>query len=337
MLPAAPATALLTYGDAPGAHVQLHVLLTGVQTNGLAVAAGLGELLAVGLYLFGVSRLARRGRRWSRRATASFVAGVAAVWVAVGSGLAAYDEVNVQMHVVQHILLMMVAPPLLALGKPVTLASQALPRRAQVGLLRAVHSRVLAAATFPVLTWFLYYGSMYVYFGDRSVYHYSTVHPLFHDATHLIFLTVGLLYWQPLLGSDPSRWRLPYPARVLIVFIGMPFEAFLGISLDMSNRPIDPINTLANTRAAGQTFWILAMAATAAALAVIARQWYRQLDRQTPREDRLAETQAVESAERAARLGVTPNREGWTVPEWRLAQIERQRLVTQRRAGPPDS
>ncbi len=241
------------------------------------------------------------------------------------------------MHVVQHVLLMMVAAPLIVMGKPLTLATQAARRTNQVRIIKVLHSRVVAALTFPVLTWFLYFGSMYAYFEDRSLYDYSVQHVLFHDATHLIFLTVGLLYWQPILGTDTSRWKMPPGVRILVTFIGMPFEAFLGISIYMTDQPIDPINSLENTKAAGQAFWILAMAASAVCIAVIAIRWYEQMERQTGREDRQADAQAHSSREAAARLGVTPQREGWTVPAWRLAQIQAQQARNARTpgSGPP--
>lgn len=321
-------TAFLTYGDAPSSHIQLHVVLQYVQTDPLALLAIAVEASAILAYLYGVRRLGRRGRHWSPWHTASFIAGVLCVWVAVGSGVAAYDEENVVMHVAQHVLLMMVAAPLIVLGKPLTLATQAARRVNQVRIIKILHSRAVAALTFPVLTWFLYYGAMYAYFEDRGLYDYSINHVLFHDATHFIFLTVGLLYWQPIIGTDPTRWKMPSGARILITFIGMPFEVFLGISIYMSRRSIDPINSLENTRAAGQAFWILSMAATTACIAVMAIQWYRQLQRQTPREDRHAQIQAEQSRQTAARLGIAPVPEGWTIPPWRLAQIQAQQART---------
>lgn len=324
--------AFLTYGDAPSSHIQLHVVLQYVQTGPLAFVADAFEATAIAIYLYGTRRLARRGRHWPPGATACFVAGVVCVWVAIGSGVAAYDEKNVVMHVAQHVLLMMVAAPLIVLGKPLTLATQAARRANQVRIIKVLHSRAVAALTFPVLTWFIYYGTMYAFFEDRGLYDYSIDHVLFHDATHLVFLTAGLLYWQPLIGTDPTRWKIPPAARILITFIGMPFEAFLGISIYLSSRPIDPINSLENTRAAGQAFWILAMAATAACVAVMAVQWYQQLQRQTPREDRQAQIQAEQSRQAAARLGVTPGRDGWTIPAWRLAQIQAQQSRAARAA-----
>lgn len=314
-------SALLSYGSAPSSALKAHILLAGVQTGPLAFLADAALVASIAWYLVSVRRLRARGHRWSTGATAAFLAGWVVVWIAVGSGLAAYDDVNVTLHVAQHLLLMMVAPPLLALGKPVTLAIQVSRRANQLRIVRVVNHPLVAAVTFPVVAWLIYYGVMYTYFLS-GVYDYSISHQLFHDATHLTFLVVGYLYWQPMIGADPSRWRLGYPTRVLSLFVGMPFEVFLGISITFMTRPIDPINTLANTRAGGYLFWIGSMTITSAVLAVILLRWYRKIERDTPREDRRAQAEAVESRARAEALGVTGLREGWTVPWWQLAQLE---------------
>lgn len=312
--------------------VSWHVLLTAFQRDPVSLLADALELAAVGAYAAGVRRLARRGRHWSAASTVAFVLGLLAIFVAIGSGLAAYDESNVTLHVLQHVLLMMVAPPLLALGKPVTLAVQALDRRHQVRLLRVVHSTALSLLQFPIAAWILYYGTMYLYF-LTPVYRYSLDHLWFHYATHGWFVVVGYLYWQPLVGLDPGRARLPYPARIGSLFLGMPFEAFLGVSIASMSRPIAPINTLADTHTAGNTLWILSMMLSGLCLAVLVVQWFRQLDRETPREDRRVEAATAENRARAAELGVSGLPEGFTVPPWRLAELEAEQARTTRPDG----
>lgn len=334
---------LIAYGTASSSTIRAHILLTGIQSDPLALAGNAVEIIAIVWYVAAIRRLTRRGRRWSPYATTAFVAGLISIWVAVGSGLAAYDEVNVTAQVIQHLVLMMVAPPLIALGKPITLASQAAQRRTQVALLQIVHSRVLAALTFPILTWFAYYGTMYAYFDNRGLYDYSISHPLFHDIVHVVFFAVGYLYWQPLVGSDPSRWRLPIIARAGSIFLGMPFEAFLGISISELTIPIDPINTLANTHSAGETFWAAAMLLSGLCLASVGLQMFRQLGKEAGREDRRIQAHSAEVKARTEQLGVEGLREGWTVPWWRLAQLEARQKTSrpqqqpERNAVRPDS
>lgn len=221
-------------------------------------AAGAGEALAVVLYILGVRRLALRGRHWSPSSTAAFITGIAAIWVAVGSPLANYDDVSAPVHVVQHALLMMIAPPLIAVGRPITLAIQAANRPIQVRIVKLMHSRTIASLTNPIAGWLLYYGAMYACFLDRHLYDYLLSHPLAHDASHFGLLVIGYLYWQPLIGGDPTRHRLAHRTRRASALGGTVAEVALGIAIITFSQPLDRINTLADTHAAGTVFLILA-------------------------------------------------------------------------------
>ena len=85
-------------------------------------------LLTTGLYLWGVLRLHRRGDRWPLGRTLSFVVvGMVAAALATVSGLAAYDDTLLSVHMAQHMILAMVVPLAMALGAPITLALRTLP------------------------------------------------------------------------------------------------------------------------------------------------------------------------------------------------------------------
>ncbi|MGA2521145.1 MAG: cytochrome c oxidase assembly protein, partial [Acidimicrobiales bacterium] len=137
--------------DAISPPVRLHTLLFGWQTDGLSLVAMAIELALAAWYVVSVRRLARRGRRWSRWRTASFLGATLLVVVAVQSGLAAYDDQVFAAHVVQHLLLMNFAPVLYALGAPMTLALQASNRPTQQRLLRILHYPLIEFVTNPVV------------------------------------------------------------------------------------------------------------------------------------------------------------------------------------------
>ena len=82
------------------------------------LAAGAAALL----YLCGVARIRTA---WPTRRTAAFVAGLACILIALDSGIDAYDERLLSVHMVQHMLLLLVAPLLLLSGRPVILALRA--------------------------------------------------------------------------------------------------------------------------------------------------------------------------------------------------------------------
>lgn len=311
---------MLAYVGAPTSVLHAGVLLTGFQTGTLALVTDALLVLTLASYLLGVRRLSRRGRFWPWPSMLAFSLGLFAVFVAIGSGLAAYEDANVTAHVLQHVLLMMIAPPLIALGRPVTLLVQAVNRTTQVKVLRVVNSGPVSWLTFPPLAWVLYYGSMYAFF-TTVIYAFSVRHPLFHDAMHAEGFLVGYLYWQPLVGLDPSRWRMSYPLRIATLFLGMPWEAFLGVTLISSAAPIASINTVTGTQAGGQTFWILAMLTNGLALSVLVRQWFRQLEREGPREDRRVLATYAEDQALAKELLTGEQSEGWTVPWWRLEEL----------------
>ncbi len=264
--------------------VQLHVLLTAVQTGTPAVVADAAEAAITVSYGLGVQRLRMRGRRWPLRRAAAFLAGIVAVWVAVGSGLASYDETSATLHMVQHVLLMMVAPPLLALGRPVLLLTQAADRTVQVGVAKFMRGRFVAAVTHPIVATPLYFTTMWVMLVDRRVYDYLIAHQPVHDLSHVVLLTVGLLYWPPLVAPDASAHRLSFQARMLLLLGSMPLEALPGGWMRFQATPIDPINTLADTHTAGEVFLVAATGACSVWLCTIAIQWFAFAVREERRE-----------------------------------------------------
>ncbi|HYI22855.1 MAG TPA: cytochrome c oxidase assembly protein [Candidatus Limnocylindrales bacterium] len=164
-----------------------------------------------------------RWRPWA------WYSGVAVLFVALSSPIATYDTTLFSAHMVQHLLMTMIAAPLLAIGAPITLllrVSSAATRRRWI--LPVLHSRLLRAISFPVVTWVIFAAVMWAS-------HFS---PLFdaaledeaaHLFEHALFLGAALLFWWPVVGADPSPWRLPHAARLGYLIIGLPFSSFLGL------------------------------------------------------------------------------------------------------------
>jgi len=254
-------------------------------------------LLAGGLYVQGVRRLALRGRRWPGGRTVAFLAGLVVVAFATQSGLAAYDTVRFSLHTLQHVLLGMAAPLLLALGAPVTLALQASGRAQQRVLLRVVHSRFVATVTHPLVGWALFAGTLFgLYFSP--LFELSLRNDLVHVAVHLHFLLVGVLFFWPAVGLDPSRHPLPHPARLLYVLLAIPFHTFLGLAVRSSEaRPlggdvygaVDGVTRaalLADQRLGAGLLWAVGDLLGLVAAAVVATRWMAAEDRRQQREDR---------------------------------------------------
>ncbi len=274
--------------------VRMGTLLTAWQHDWAVFLAAAGELLAVGWYLWSLRRLAARGRRWPAGRVVAFVAGLVVVVVAIQSGLASYDDTNFTAHVVQHLLLMNLAPPLLALGAPVTLALQSSRRATTTRLLKVLHSAPARFVTHPGVAAVMTVATMYAYF-LTPLYRLSLEHPLLHYYMHVHFLLAGCLYWWPIVGTDvlPRRWG--HGAKMLLLFAAIPWSSFLGIAILSTTSPIAPAHTLSDTRTGGGLLWAASELFTAAFLLVVFADWARADLRQAARNDR-----RLAAADRAA-------------------------------------
>jgi putative copper resistance protein D len=190
-----------------------------------------GTVWVAGLYVLGVWTLRSRGDHWPAGRTAAFlVGGVGSFYVATQSGLAAYDDTLLSAHMVQHMILSMVVPLFLALGAPVTLALRTLGKRPRGWLLVALHSRAAKVLTFAPLTFALYVASPWALYFTH--WYDATLHSDFqHEMMHVHLVLVGSLFFWPLLGVDPLPGRMSHPFRLLMIFLTLPFHAFLGVTI----------------------------------------------------------------------------------------------------------
>ena len=191
---------------------------------GLAVEVTLGTAYVVG------ARRARGRRAWPGSASAAFLAGLGALAVVLQSGLAAHDE-NYAVHVVQHVVLMTIAPLLLASAAPVTLLLRVVRPASARRVVSVLHSRLAralcgrrAAAHVPLE----YYGLMFVFL-LAPLQRLTARYELVHVSTHLLLLTCGLLFWVPMVGRDPAPWRPRATTRMVAVAAGLPLNAVLAV------------------------------------------------------------------------------------------------------------
>src|SRR6266513_6049473 len=205
-------------------------------------------VLAVGaLYLWGAWRVRRRhpARPWPWWRTGMFLAGLAVVVIATQSGIGAYDGVLFWDHMIQHLLLIMIAPLLLVVGQPATLLLHASRNPLHTWAKKVLRSRALAAITWPPFGVALYVG---VIVGTHLTGFMNLVetNSAIHDAEHALYLISGYLYFLPLIGREPIRWRISYPSRIFLLFIAMPVDAFTGLALGSEGR--NPFPGLADGR-----------------------------------------------------------------------------------------
>lgn len=268
-----------------------------------------GSVWVAGLYLYGVYVLRARGDSWPVGRTLSFVGlGMGSLWFATMSGLGAYDTVLLSVHMVQHMILSMMVPLFLALGAPVTLALRTLPARPRRWLLVVLHSRVAKVLSFPPLAFALFVLSPWaLYF--TGWYDATLQSTLLHEVMHVHLVLVGSLFIWPLVGTDPVPGRVSYPFRMMLIFLTLPFHAFLGVtimgqqdliagewyrSLPMSWLP-DPG---ADQQVAGGILWGAGDLIGLTFFAVLFVQWARSSMREATREDRRLDRLEAQAAAR---------------------------------------
>ncbi|MFI5613348.1 cytochrome c oxidase assembly protein [Amycolatopsis sp. NPDC051903] len=263
-------------------------------------------IVLAGLYLAGVRRLRKRGDAWPTGRIVAWLAGCVVILLATSSGIGRYSPAMFSVHMGNHMLLSMVAPVLLVLGGPVTLALRALPpagRDAPPGprewLLAAVHSPVSRFLTHPVVALLLFVGSFYaLYFSglfDAALnYHWA------HLAMNAHFLLAGYVFYWPVIGVDPAPRKIPPIGRLGMMFAAMPFHAFFGVILMNMQTVIGQEfytslrlpwvgNLLTDQRLGGGIAWASGEVPVLLVLIALLVQWARADEREAKRKDRREE------------------------------------------------
>ena len=168
-----------------------------------------------------------------------FCAGLAAIGVALLSPIEAYEGSLFSVHMVQHMLLELVAAPLLLAGAPITLALRVSTPSVRRRLLSILQSRLMHAVSFPVVAWLLFAAVNWGWHFS-VLYDQALENQALHYFQHATFLGAALLFWWPVVGADPSPWRLPHPVRILYLFLAMPQNSFLGVALMSASTVLYP-------------------------------------------------------------------------------------------------
>jgi cytochrome c oxidase assembly factor CtaG len=274
----------------------------------------LGVLIPTVMYIWGLVVLHRRGDRWSRGRSAAFLlGGMGSIVIATMSALGTYDTVLFSVHVVQHMILMMVTPMFLALGAPVTLALRTLPPGPRRILLRLLHTRLARVLSFPPLALALFIATPFALYYS-PFYELSLRSAVWHAFLHLHFVIVGSMLMWPLMGVDPVPGRVSYPLRLLLMFLMLPFHAFLGISIMSAQTLIAerwylafnrswPPSPLRDQYIAGGIMWGSGDFTALFMLIALFVRWYADSQREARREDRRLDRLEAQRARAAERSG----------------------------------
>ena len=105
-----------------------------------------------------------------------------------------------------------------------------------------------------------------------------------HEAEHVLYLVVGYLYFLPLVGKEPIKWKVSYPLRLFLLFLAMPVDAFTGVVLGSYQtypfRPMAPRNwgpsPLNDIHQGGAVMWIGGAAIMFVVIMVTFFSWSRE-------------------------------------------------------------
>ena len=175
---------------------------------------------------------------------AAFSAGIASVWIAIGSPLEAFDDVSLTVHMVQHLLLMAVAPALILLGSPALPFIQGLPRSvARVAVGPILRSRLVKGfgrfVTHPAICWLAATLAL-IGWHIPAVFDLALRWDWLHELEHACYLGTGLLFWWPVIQPWPSTPRWPRWSIPLYLFCAtLPCDALSGF-LAFCDRVVYP-------------------------------------------------------------------------------------------------
>jgi putative membrane protein len=238
-------------------------------------SAPLGPLIvlavALVLYLRGwrVARVTREQELPGWRA-ACFVGGVVALWIAVASPIDALDDYLLTAHMIQHFILMSVAPPLIVLGAPVVPMLRGLPRIVVLGLQPVFRARWLRAfgraVMHPVTAW-VAMDAAYVGWHVPVMFNLTFRSERIHDFEHLCFFVTSLMFWWVVLEPWPARARWPRWAMIPYLLSADVVNTVVSATLAFAGKVLYPeyaeaprvcfLSALKDQVAAGSEMWVL--------------------------------------------------------------------------------
>ena len=180
---------------------------------------------------------------WSTARTSSFVAGIVVTFLATQSVLGVYDMVLFTDHMIQHLLLIMVAAPLFAASAPLDLASASLRGAAKRAVDGFIDGPVGSVVLHPVFG-FAAYAAFIPATHLSGLMNLTMEHLWLHHLEQIAFLVVGYLFFRHVFGIERGPRTLHPGLRLVFLMVAVPIDTFTGLALSMtSHNPFPVYNT----------------------------------------------------------------------------------------------
>lgn len=285
--------------DAGSAPVLSELLRTWSMPAGPLIAL----IITLILYLRGwlIARRTRRSELPLWRA-GCYVGGVIALWLAIASPIDALDDYLLTAHMIQHFILMSVAPPLIALGAPVVPMLRGLPRIVIAGLRPLFRARWLRrigrAVMHPAVAW-LAMNVAYVAWHVPAMFELTFRSEQVHDFEHLCFFATSLLFWWVVVEPWPAKAKWPRWAVIPYLLSADIVNTLLSATLAFAGKVLYSsyaaaprvcfLTPLKDQIAAGSEMWVLnstvmLLPAVVIAMKELSPRWMRDAERSSVKE-----------------------------------------------------
>ncbi len=274
---------------------------------------------ALVLYLWGVRRNNALHPRhpWSVGKTVAWIGALFTTGVAVFSFVGVYDGELFWDHMVQHLILIMVAAPLFAVASPLRLAFCSTSGTAHLVVTEALRSRVAKLLGNPIVAFVLY--AVVIPISHLTVwYNYTLTQESVHNAEHLVFLLVGYLFWRQIFGNDPNANRLHPALQFFYLFLAIPIDTFTGVSLAGATHEMFPayfathrtwgLSYVVDLHVGGDIMWVVGDTLMLWPMIPVALRWMHLEERKAVRIDRELDAQALAEAAAAGPVPDQPPR-----------------------------
>ncbi len=264
---------------------------------------------ALVLYLWGVRRnnALHPRHRWPVGKTVAWFGALFSTGVAIFSFIGVYDGELFWDHMIQHLVLIMVAAPLFAIASPLRLAFNSTSGTAHIVVTEALRSGVAKVLGNPIVAFILY--AVVIPISHLTIwYNYTLTQESVHNAEHLVFLLVGYLFWRQIFGNDPNAHRLHPALQFFYLFLAIPIDTFTGVSLAGATHELFPAyfathrawgpSYVVDLHVGGDIMWVVGDTLMLWPMIPVALRWLHMDERKAARFD--AEMDARELAAAAA-------------------------------------